>query len=73
MQEAPIAADRVAAADDRAGRDHFDDEENADAFVDRYGNEVSDAVATYTFDRAGSLYELHSPQTEIPRLGIPKS
>jgi hypothetical protein len=38
-----------------------------------YGNEVSDAVATYTFDQSGSLYELHSPQTELPRLGIPKS
>jgi hypothetical protein len=42
-------------------------------FMDLYGNEVSDAIATYTFDQAGSLYELHSPQTELPRLGIPKS
>jgi hypothetical protein len=42
-------------------------------FTDLYGNEVTDAVATYTFDQTGSLYELHSPQTELPRLGIPKS
>jgi hypothetical protein len=49
------------------------DLDGSDAFVDLYGNEVTDAVATYTFDRAGSLYELHSPQTELPRLGIPKS
>ena len=42
-------------------------------FTDLYGNEVNDAVATYTFDQSGSLYELHSPQTELPRLGIPKS
>ena len=42
-------------------------------FMDLYGNEVTDAVATYTFDQSGSLYELHSPQTELPRLGIPKS
>jgi hypothetical protein len=44
-----------------------------DSFTDLYGNEVTDAVATYTFDQSGSLYELHSPQTELPRLGIPKS
>jgi hypothetical protein len=45
----------------------------AEGFTDLYGNEVTDAVATYTFDQSGSLYELHSPQTELPRLGIPKS
>ena len=45
----------------------------ADGFVDLYGNEVTDAIATYTFDQAGSLYELHSPQTELPRLATPKS
>jgi len=43
------------------------------AAVDLYGNEVSTAIATYTLDPAGSLYELHSPQTELPRLGSPKS
>ena len=43
------------------------------AAVDLYGNEVSDAIATYSLDPAGSLYELHSPQTELPRLGSPKS
>ncbi|HKB10814.1 MAG TPA: hypothetical protein VKD69_09170 [Vicinamibacterales bacterium] len=43
------------------------------ATVDLYGNEVSDAIATYTLDPTGSLYELHSPQTELPRLGTPKS
>jgi hypothetical protein len=41
--------------------------------VDVLGNPVSDAVARYKFDAAGSLYELHSPQTELPRLGAPKS
>jgi hypothetical protein len=38
---------------------------------DLYGNEVSDAVATYKRDRAGSVYEEHSPQTEVPRLTSP--
>jgi hypothetical protein len=46
---------------------------SADGFTDLYGNEVTDAIATYTLDQSGSLYELHSPQTELPRLGIPKS
>jgi hypothetical protein len=47
--------------------------DEADGVVDLYGNEVSDAVARYTLDPAGSLYELHSPQTELIRLGSPKS
>ena len=46
---------------------------DADGPVDLYGNEVTDAVATYRFDATGSLYETHSPQTELPRLGSPKS
>ena len=41
--------------------------------VDLFGNEVNDAVAKYKFDATGSLYELHSPQTEVPRLGSPKT
>lgn len=39
--------------------------------LDIYGNEVNDAVATYKLDATGSLYEEHSPTTEIPRLGVP--
>jgi len=41
--------------------------------VDLYGNDITDAVAKYKFDATGSLYETHSPQTELPRLGSPKS
>ena len=41
--------------------------------IDLYGNEVSDAVAKYKLDATGALYELHSPQTEVPHLGAPKS
>lgn len=44
-----------------------------ESVVDLYGNEVSDAVARYKVDPEGSLYELHSPHTELPRLGSPKS
>jgi hypothetical protein len=48
-----------------------DDESNGT--VDLYGNQVSDAVAKYKLDATGSLYELHSPQTEVPKLASPKS
>jgi len=41
--------------------------------VDIQGNPVTDAVAKYKFDAGGSLYEVHSPQTELPRLAPPKS
>ncbi len=46
---------------------------NEERAKDVYGNEVTAAVATYEIDAAGSLYELHSPQTQLPRLGSPKS
>jgi hypothetical protein len=39
--------------------------------MDLYGNEVSSAVATYTLDPSGTVYEEHSPQTEVPQLGVP--
>jgi len=41
--------------------------------VDAYGNEVTRAVAEYSLDPDGDLYELHSPQTEIPHLSAPKT
>jgi hypothetical protein len=44
-----------------------------DAVVDVYGNEVTEAVATYKLDSSGAIYEEHSPQTEVPRLGSPKT
>jgi hypothetical protein len=41
--------------------------------VDLYGNDVADAVATYSVDAVGGPYEVHSPQTALPRLVGPKS
>jgi len=41
--------------------------------MDLFGNEVTDAVATYRLDSRGALYEEHSPQTEVPRLKGPES
>lgn len=49
------------------------DEQHDGTAIDLYGNDVADAVAKYKLDAAGSLYELHSPRTELPRLGSPKS
>jgi hypothetical protein len=39
---------------------------------DLFGNEVNPAVAKYGYDSNGSLYEFHSPQTELPRLRSPE-
>lgn len=50
-----------------------DPSDDAQGAVDLFGNDVTDAVARYQFDATGSLYEVHSPQTEIPKLGSPKS
>ena len=50
------------------GRDLTEDE-----VMDVYGNGITAAVATYKYDATGTLYELHSPQTELPRLASPKS
>jgi len=41
--------------------------------LDLQGDEVSSALATYGIDRDGNLFEVHSPQTELPRLPGPKS
>jgi hypothetical protein len=40
---------------------------------DLYGNEVIEAVATFKLDDTGSLYEVHSPETELPILSSPTS
>lgn len=47
--------------------------EDSDASVDLHGNDVTNAVARYSLDPGGAQYEVHSPQTELPRLASPKS
>ena len=64
---APVATPRDEANEPNTPSD------DADAMIDLYGNDVSPSVATYSFDALGSLYEVHSPQTELPRLGSPKT
>lgn len=41
--------------------------------VDLYGNEVSDAVATYSIEPGGEVVEEHSPRTQMARLASPTS
>jgi len=80
----PIAAFAFAAGDQltplpvTASRSHLpvatvSQDSPSDEDVDAYGNEVTDAIAEYSLDPAGSRYEVHSPQIELPRLGSPKS
>jgi hypothetical protein len=65
-------AGAIASNDDGTLPD-MQERDDSDGPVDLLGNEVTDAVAKYKFDSTGSLYETHSPQTELPRLGSPKS
>ena len=39
--------------------------------IDLRGNEIARPVARYRVDARGTLYEVHSPQTEVPRLKAP--
>jgi hypothetical protein len=39
--------------------------------VDLYGNEIEAAIADYRLDVGGTVYERHSPETALPKLGSP--
>jgi len=71
--QTPRAALAVATSIDRSTSPAEESTDEEDGKVDLYGNEVTSAVATYKLDATGSLYELHSPNTALPRLGSPKS
>ena len=47
------------------------DEGDATSRTNLEGDEVSPALATYGIDPSGNLFEVHSPQTEVPRLAGP--
>ena len=40
--------------------------------LDLRGNEITRPVARYGIDHRGALYELHSPETELPQLPPPE-
>jgi hypothetical protein len=39
--------------------------------IDLFGNEIETAIAEYHFDRKGAIYERHSPDTAVQKLGAP--
>lgn len=47
--------------------------EPADPRWDLFGNEIEDAIADYRIDLRGSVYERHSPETAMQRLGSPST
>ena len=53
--------------DDRAAK-----EDAVQREVDLRGNEIVRPVGHYRVDPRGGLYELHSPDTELPRLPPPE-
>ena len=67
------STDRPGVSAGRTIGDEESSETEENSATDLLGNDVMRAVAKYKVDETGSLYELHSPHTEIPRLGIPKS
>ena len=53
------------------GNDLLRDDEVAQPTVDLFGNEIDEAVGDYRVDIRGDIYERHSPDTEVPKLGPP--
>jgi len=61
VDDSPALADEAYALEDESPREY-----------DIRGNEIVRPVERYSVDPGGMLYELHSPQTEIPRLPSPE-
>ncbi len=69
----PTSTDRLRARDAGDAVAPRNSPEDDEAVIDLYGNDVTSAVAKYNLDADGSLYEAHSPRTQLLRLGSPKS
>jgi hypothetical protein len=50
-----------------------DERDDAPRRFDLRGNEIAHPVARYRVDRRGTLYEVHSPETEVPHLRPPRT
>ena len=61
------------AASEVAGAPSMEPDDSADPRVDLLGNEIEDAVADYRIDLGGGVYERHSPETAVPKLGSPST
>jgi hypothetical protein len=67
---APAMAGEVTRGSQREARDP---ENSADPTLDLFGNEIEEAVADYRIDLRGSVYERHSPDTAVAKLGSPST
>jgi hypothetical protein len=70
---AVAAGDTTAVSDQVGGRLPIMGDGLGQPQMDLFGNEIETAVADYRFDRRGGMYERHSPETAIPKLGSPVS
>ncbi len=50
-----------------------DSDDGPDQRFDLFGNEIEEAVADYRLDLRGGLYERHSPDTAVAKLGSPST
>jgi hypothetical protein len=50
-----------------------DSPDTADPRFDLFGNEIEEAVADYRIDLRGGVYERHSPDTAVAKLGAPST
>ena len=67
-QHLPATRPANAIVDPRLFDDYLRDIDVVPPKVDVLGNEVDDAVGDYRVDVQGSIYERHSPETEVGRL-----
>jgi hypothetical protein len=69
----PVASSSASLIDPEAsaGADARAMDDDAPQRLDVRGNEIARPVARYQVDERGSLYEVHSPETEVPRLKAP--
>ena len=64
--------DTTAVSDPADGELPWDGTGGADR-VDMYGNPIETAIGDYRIDPTGEIYERHSPDTAVPRLGVPSA
>jgi hypothetical protein len=68
----PVASSSASLIEEAsAGADASAMDDDAPQRLDVRGNEIARPVARYQVDERGSLYEVHSPETEVPRLKAP--
>ncbi len=70
---AEITAQSVSPAGESFSSPSAELDDSIEPQLDLLGNEVEDALADYRIDLGGGIYERHSPETAVPRLGSPST